>query len=70
MSTTRMIYKNADLFTENGFVRGGFTVEGNVFGEVFQGDGPDEGTVVNLGGARVIPGLVDVHIHGAMNTDF
>lgn len=68
MSTTR-IYKNAELFTEKGFVKGGFTVEGNVFGEVFQGDGP-AGSSVDLGGARVIPGLVDVHIHGAMNSDF
>lgn len=62
-----MLYTNANVFTAAGFVRGGFTVEDGRFGEVFAGD-REGGT--DLGGAYVIPGLVDIHTHGAAGVDF
>ena len=62
-----MIFQNARIFTSAGFARGGFTVRDGRFGELFSGARPD---AIDLGGALVIPGLVDVHTHGAMGADF
>ena len=62
-----MLFTNANVFTPAGFVHGGFTVENGRFAEVFAGD-RDGGT--DLKGACVIPGLVDIHTHGAANADF
>lgn len=62
-----MLYTNANVFTPMGFVRGGFSVEDGRFAEVFVGE-RSGGT--DLGGAYVIPGLVDIHTHGAANADF
>lgn len=63
-----MRYTNALVFLpEEGFCRGGFAVEGGRFTEIFSGEGAGD---VDLGGARVIPGLVDIHTHGAMGADF
>ena len=62
-------YKNARIF-KNGkhFVKGGFSVSGDRFLEVFEGECREEGR--DLQGAYVIPGLVDMHIHGAAGADF
>ena len=62
-----MLYTNTNVFTPAGFVRGGFLVEDGRFAEVFVGE-HSGGT--DLGGAYVIPGLVDIHTHGAANADF
>ena len=62
-----MLYTNANVFTPSGFIHGGFTVEDGRFAEVFTGD-RSGGT--DLCGAYVIPGLVDIHTHGAANADF
>ena len=62
-----MVFQNALIFTPAGFFRGGFTVENGRFGELFEGARPG---AADLGGALVIPGLVDIHTHGAMGADF
>ena len=64
-----MVFKNARIFTsQQGFIHGYFSVENGNFSEVFSGACEREG--IDLHGAFVIPGLVDIHIHGAVGADF
>jgi N-acetylglucosamine-6-phosphate deacetylase len=62
-----MNFKNALIFTEEfKFVHGGFSVENGRFSNVLT----EKGDAVDLNGACVIPGLIDVHNHGNSNADF
>lgn len=64
-----MFFKNANIFTEQGFQTGCFEVtDDGRFGQILIKDTPAD--AVDLQGAKVIPGLVDIHIHGAMDADF
>lgn len=64
-----MIYKNANIFTEQkDFIHGAFGVEDGKFTFVCEGEYTGEG--VDLEGAYVIPGLIDVHNHGNSGADF
>lgn len=64
-----MIYKNAFIFTEErGFVHGAFGVENGKITEILPGEYSNEG--MDLDGAYVIPGLIDVHNHGNSGADF
>ena len=63
-----MKFKNAMIFTEKGiFEEGGFEVEDGKFIHVLTADETD---ALDLEGAYVIPGLIDVHTHGNSNEDF
>lgn len=64
-----MLYKNALIFKSGrGFVPGSFRVENGRFAVVADGS-PNEGGI-DLEGLKVIPGLIDLHSHGAMGADF
>ena len=61
-----MLFANARIFTPEGFVIGGLRVENGRIAGILPGVcGGDE----DLEGAKVLPGLVDIHIHGARGAD-
>ena len=62
-----MKFKNAYVFTEDfKFVKGGFSVGDGKFRDVLT----EKEDAVDLQGAYVIPGLIDVHNHGNSGADF
>ena len=62
-----MRYENGWIFADGRFARGGFSVENGRFAHVLE-DVP--GPAEDLDGALVIPGLVDIHVHGCAGADF
>ena len=67
-----MLYKCSHIFLNGKFVSGGFTVGNGLFIDVSEGKDAshDAADTVDLGGAYVIPGLVDIHTHGNSGADF
>ena len=63
-----MLYKNANIFTEGRFQLGSFRVVDGKFTEILASVPAEDG--IDLEGAVVIPGLIDVHNHGNSGADF
>ena len=63
-----MFYTNARIFVDNEFRTGAFEVVDGKFGAILPENVPAD--AIDLGGATVIPGLIEVHSHGAMGYDF
>ena len=64
-----MFYKNARIFgSDFKFHLGAFEVVDGKFGAVLPANVPED--AVDLQGATVIPGLIEVHSHGNSNCDF
>jgi len=64
-----MFYTNARIFTSDfQFHTGAFEVKDGLFGEVLPENVPAD--AIDLGGATVIPGLIEVHSHGNSGADF
>ena len=65
-----MLFTNATVFlADAGFVPASLRVEDGVFTAILPPDVSGAG-VVDLGGAHVIPGLIDIHTHGNSGADF
>lgn len=63
-----MFYKNARIFTGDfTFKTGAFEVKDGKFGAILPENVPED--AVDLGGATVIPGLIEVHSHGNSGHD-
>lgn len=67
-----MYFRNGKIFIDGEFQTGGFLVENGRFRNILTGNsgGEADPNAVDLNGAYVIPGLVDIHIHGAAGEDF
>lgn len=64
-----MFFKNAKIYTENfRFETGAFEVVDGKFGAVLPENVPAD--AIDLEGAIVLPGLIDVHNHGNSGADF
>ena len=63
-----MFYTNARIFVNNEFRMGAFEVVDGKFGAILPENVPAD--AIDLGGATVIPGLIEVHSHGCAGADF
>jgi N-acetylglucosamine-6-phosphate deacetylase len=65
-----MLITNARIYQADGVFRAGWLrVEGSAIAEMGEGALPADSMVVDAGGQRIVPGFMNVHIHGFMGWD-
>lgn len=68
MINLKYVIKAKEIFTQEGIIEDGYlTVEDNIISNLDKGDKGLK--AINLEGYRIIPGLIDMHIHGANGFD-
>lgn len=65
----RLVLKNGRLVLEDKIICGSIVLENGKIKEIVEGNKELEGKVVDLKNNYVVPGFVDVHIHGADGVD-
>lgn len=64
----KYLIKAGEIFTEEGIIKGGFlTVDGDTISGINKGN--RDCREINMENYRMIPGLIDMHIHGANGFD-
>lgn len=63
-----MLFKNGTLFVDGRFQAASLLVEGGRIAALLEASPAQDG--VDLGGALVLPGLIDIHTHGNSGADF
>ncbi|MBC7256660.1 MAG: N-acetylglucosamine-6-phosphate deacetylase [Chloroflexi bacterium] len=68
---TRLLFTNGEILTKAGRLRGGWLlVEEGCIAALGEGEPPPaEAAVWDLAGALLMPGLIDLHTHGALGAD-
>lgn len=66
-----LILSNATIALEDGLQRGGILISNGRIIEVFAGEGEPGGAAnrIDLDGAYLAPGMIDIHIHGSAGVD-
>jgi N-acetylglucosamine-6-phosphate deacetylase len=62
------VIENGFLFVEDGYIRGIYTDQDGISGDHSGGNRPDR--MVDAEGGWVLPGFIDVHVHGGYGADF
>ncbi|MBR3040180.1 MAG: N-acetylglucosamine-6-phosphate deacetylase [Lachnospiraceae bacterium] len=67
----RILLKNGYFFLQKSFHNGSVLIEDGIIRKIYTSEDADvkEEQIMDLQGAYVIPGLVDLHIHGAVGED-
>jgi N-acetylglucosamine-6-phosphate deacetylase len=70
---TQLLLHNARLILNDGIRRGGLVIRDGRIAQVFAGEqtpaGFSGGEAIDLNGAHLAPGMIDIHIHGSAGVD-
>lgn len=65
----KTIWKNGNFYLNHGFVKGDLFAEDGIIREIGTVTPCEDAEVVDLEGRTVVPGLIDIHTHGAVGVD-
>ena len=65
----KTIWKNGNFYLNHGFVKGDLLAEDGIIREIGTVTSCDDAEIMDLEGKTTIPGLIDIHTHGAVGVD-
>lgn len=65
----KTIWKNGNFYLNHGFVKGDLLAEDGIIREIGTVTPCEVAEVIDLEGRTVVPGLIDIHTHGAVGVD-